>query len=397
MAEAFDPFWQAAASHVETLGIAPVRVFAPTGFAPLLPGCRTAAAAQGFEDLAALVLHKGRLEEVPPEILLGALDAFAPTFANEVFIVLSASGTPLAPDSRHLMGREALLAAALRAHHRKSLAPAAGARSTRTPATYMGQGRVLLETAFGHLMLVDGGDTAIVPHLIRDGWFDRNLTEVITGLLVPGMTFIDIGANFGTYSLIAAAEVGETGRVIAIEPAPPILALLGESVVMNGFAGHCDVLPVAVGAAEGVLTLYRFATRQGSNTMLADIAETAQAEYGEAITAVEVPSRTLDAIVAERGLARCDLVKIDVEGFEDQVLAGARETLSRFRPRLILEWHNGFFAGRPQAARDLHDLLTRELGYTLHRIGPGATSRAIAFEELLQHGHSDLLALPAGE
>lgn len=389
-----DPFWRAAADHVAGLGLPSACVFAPSGFEELLPGCRTPRSAPTATDASprALVLHKGRLETMPSAILLPALDALAPTFANEVFMVLADAGAPLAPDSRHLLARDALLAAALAAHERKAAAPAPLAPE-RMPATYVGQGRVLLESAFGHLMLVDGGDTAIVPHLIRHGWFDRNLTNLIGRLLAPGMTFIDIGANCGTYTIFGAGKVGPQGRVIAIEAAPRIAALLYESVVMNGFDGHCEVLRCAAGAQAGRVVLHQFANRQGGNTMLPHIAQRAIERQGDTVTTVEIECRTLDAVIAERSIDRVDLLKIDVEGFEREVLLGARETLRRFRPKLIVEWHNAFFDGRPEAARALYELLTAELGYRLHRIEPGATIRRVTFEELAD-GHSDLLCEP---
>ncbi len=386
-----DPFWQAAAAHVAGLGLPARAVFAPAGFEALLPGCRTRHSPPDGEAPRAVVLHKGRLDEVPSAILLPALDRLAPTFANEVFMVLADTGEPLAAGSRHVFARDVVLAAALAAHERRAAAPPA---PTRMPATYMGQGRVLLETAFGHLMLVDGGDTAIVPHLIRHGWFDRNLTNLIGSLLAPGMTFIDIGANCGTYTIFGAGKVGPQGRVIAVEASPRIAALLYESVVMNGLYGHCEVLPCAAGAEAGRVVLHQFANRQGGNTLLPHIAERAFERQGDTVTAVEIECRPLDAIIAERRLARIDLVKIDVEGFEHEVLLGARETLARYRPKLIVEWHNAFFDGRPEAARALYGLLTGELGYRLHRIEPGATTRPVTFEELAR-GHSDLLCEPS--
>lgn len=75
------------------------------------------------------------------------------------------------------------------------------------------------------------------------------------------------------------------------------------------------------------------------------------------------------------------------------MLLGARETIARFRPKLIVEWHNAFFHGRPGAAQALYDLLTEDLGYRLHRIEPGATTRPVTFEDLAR-GHSDLLCEP---
>ncbi len=108
-----DPFWRAAADHVAGLGLPAAAVFAPAGFETLLPGCRTPRSAPAAALPRVLVLHKGRMDEVPSAILLPAFDALAPSFANEVFMVLADTGEPLAPDSRHLLSRDALLAAAL--------------------------------------------------------------------------------------------------------------------------------------------------------------------------------------------------------------------------------------------------------------------------------------------
>jgi FkbM family methyltransferase len=261
-------------------------------------------------------------------------------------------------------------------------------------ATYMGDGRVLLQTIYGHLMLVNGSDTGIVPHLIRDGWFDRNITDIIFRLLEPGMTFIDIGANCGTYAVLGAAKVERSGRAIAIEASPRLAHLLQETIDLNGLTGHCDVLSCAAGAEPGKLVLHQMANRQGGSTLLKDIAERAASGLmGESLIATEVEVRTLDDIIAERDITRIDLIKIDVEGFEYEVLQGARATLHRFRPRMILEWHNAFFEGRQEVARALYDYLTVELGYQLHRIEQGATTRPVTLDDL-RHGHADVIAEP---
>lgn len=394
MLAAFDRKWKAAAAHLLGLGIRPEEVLAPAGFQTHLPGCSTAQDARGLAHMAALILHKGRLEQAPAEHLVFALDNFTLSFANEVFLVLTRTGEEISPDNPHRMERAQLLEKALLAHARQAQGKdAQGAkRAERAAAVYLGEKRVQLETAYGHVMLVDGDDIAIVPHLVRDGWFDRDLTDVIGSLLEPGMTFVDIGANFGTYTLIGAAQVGQQGRVIAVEPSPAIAALLSENVTVNGYAEHAKVLRCALGAEEGVQTLYEFATRKGSNTMLAQVAEEARAAYGEAITAIEVECRTLDAVIEAEAPERVDLIKIDVEGFEQQVLDGARATIARYRPRLIVEWHSDFFTDRPGAALALYDLLTKELGYRLRRIDADGKLRLIGFKDLLRHSHCDIVA-----
>jgi FkbM family methyltransferase len=395
MAPTDDPYWQATANHIRTLGVPATAVLGPSGFAALLPGCRTADGPPAADVPAVLALHKGRLDEVPSDLLRTAFDRYPVSFANEVFMVMSQAGAPVAADNPHVLPREALLAAAIEALERKVTAapPPPPQDRRRMPAVYVGQGRVLLETAFGHLMLVSGGDTAIVPHLIRDGFFDLNLTHIIDSMLVTGMTFIDIGANCGTYTIYGAGRVGREGRVIAIEAAPAISHLLQETVAMNGAEHWCEILHCAAGAEPGTLVLHTFAARQGGNTVLPEIADVAREALGETVVKVEIPCRTLDDIVAERDLKRIDLIKIDVEGFEREVLLGGRATLMRYRPKLIIEWHNAFFDKRPGSAQVLYDLLTNELRYSLHRIEQGATTRPVVLDDL-RHGHADLVALP---
>lgn len=393
MLAAFDDLWKAASAHIRASGVAFEDVLAPIGFGPLLPGCWTTENPHDAAQMAAAVMHKGRLEQVPPEHLLYALDHFTLTFANEVFLVYARHGEEIAADSPHRMDRLAMVERALLAHGEaaKSKGPV---RRERAPATLLGEGRLQLETAFGHVMFVDGNDIAIVPHLVRDGWFDFNMTEVIARLLGEGMTFIDVGANFGTYTLIGAAQVGASGRVLAFEPAPAIAALLSENVTVNGFATFATVMRCALGAQEGVQTLYEFAAQKGGNTLLPAIAEDAKVLLGETVTTQEVDCRTLDAVVAAEGLERVDLVKIDVEGFEAEVIEGARTTIARYRPRLIVEWHSSFFKDRPEAAQALYGLLTGELGYRLQRIDDDGTLRPVGFAQLMEFEHSDILAEP---
>ena len=389
MAEAHDPLWQAPADHINDLGIRAEKVLAPSDYRAVLPGCGTRCAAPRCEELEALVLHKGNLGEMPGDAIVQALDEFAPTFANEVFVVFTRGGEPL-EDHTHVPSRDWFLSTAL--NQRDTMYHIE--RPERMAASYVGHDRVLVETAYHRLMLVSGNDTGITPHLIRDGYFDRAITDMIREYLEPGMIFLDIGANFGTYTLIGADAVGHEGRVIAVEPAGEIGYLLKENVAMNGYGGMTSVERCAVGDEPGTLTLYEFSSRQGGNTVIPVVAQAAQETYGETVNTRDVPCRTLDEIVESHGLERVDLMKIDVEGFEYQAFLGAREMLKTHRPRIIMEWLGGFYKDREEIGRALWDLLTGELGYDLRLIEGNATTRPITFDELKTIQHSDLLAEP---
>lgn len=126
--------------------------------------------------------------------------------------------------------------------------------------------------------------------------------------LRAGDRMVDVGANVGVYAALAAGAAG--ARVLALEPAAETLPDLRAMVALNGLADRIDIRPVAAGAAPGVL---RFTTgRSTTNQAAAD-------------GAMEVPVETLDALC---GAAPPLLLKVDVEGAEPDVLAGAAALLA---------------------------------------------------------------------
>jgi FkbM family methyltransferase len=142
--------------------------------------------------------------------------------------------------------------------------------------------------------------------------------------LRPGMTFIDVGANKGDFTLLAARLVEESGTVISIEPEPENRSILQRSIELNRYE-NIRVLPVALSDSDGTANLQIGAT-SGAHTL--------SPEFNGART-VKVPTRTLDGIVAEQHLESVDMIKIDVQGFELAVLRGAAETL-RANPRIMM-------------------------------------------------------------
>jgi FkbM family methyltransferase len=131
--------------------------------------------------------------------------------------------------------------------------------------------------------------------------------------LKPGMTVADVGANKGDFTLLAASLVGPTGRVIAFEPDPDNQRWLNRSVEASGYR-NIDCVQAALGKSPGTATLHR-ANRSGWHTMLPGLQDRSEGQF-----AVQV--RTLDEF------APLDAVKIDVEGFEEQVLLGASRALA---------------------------------------------------------------------
>jgi FkbM family methyltransferase len=151
------------------------------------------------------------------------------------------------------------------------------------------------------------------------GTYEPAKHAMIRRYLRPGMTFIDVGANFGDFTLQAARLVGGTGRVIAIEPAPENHSYLQRSIELNGYS-HARALPIALSDREGSAELQILPLTTAHT--LAPLPP--QYNY---LPKVTVPIKTLDSIVAENQLERVDMVKIDVQELELEVLRGAEQTL----------------------------------------------------------------------
>lgn len=139
---------------------------------------------------------------------------------------------------------------------------------------------------------------------------------------------IDVGANIGIIAGQLASRTG--GPVWALEPVPRNVARLVALAEDNDLP--IVVFPVAVGASDGETTL----RLSGEGSGYASVT----ASWIDADT-MSVPLRSIDSLVAEHGApGRLSLVKIDVEGFESEVLAGARRTLAEHRPRLYVEFND---------------------------------------------------------
>jgi FkbM family methyltransferase len=153
--------------------------------------------------------------------------------------------------------------------------------------------------------------------LERNGHSNRIAIEVITSELKPGDVFVDIGANCGLFVVFAARKVGPRGRVIAIEPLPPMLARLKFNAAANGFA-NVSVFETAVGEAAGKATIHVSSSQFGH----ASLVGTEGAE-------LTVPVTPLLSIIETAGVQRIDALKIDIEGYEDRALVPFIRTAQR--------------------------------------------------------------------
>jgi FkbM family methyltransferase len=159
---------------------------------------------------------------------------------------------------------------------------------------------------------------------------NRTLAAVAAAVLPPDGVVFDVGANIGLSSLSIAPLVPR-GRIRAFELLPATARHLAANAAAEPL-GNIEPVASAVGAEPGRLALHPGANFSAGSHVVSD----QHANEGHVAT-VEVPVLTLDGFAEERGLDRLDLLKVDVEGFELDVLRGARRCLNRFRPVLFTE------------------------------------------------------------
>jgi FkbM family methyltransferase len=169
---------------------------------------------------------------------------------------------------------------------------------------------------------------------LAEGWYDHDwarpaVTTFLSdhGVLAPGATVFDFGAHQGIVALMLAREVGNAGRVIAIEAEPHNARIAAANRVLNS-AENLTVMHAAGAATEGTASF-----SEGLNGRID--------ERGVACN-IEVPTVTVDGLVDEHGMP--DLVFIDVEGYEGQVLRGATSTLADCSTSFVVEVHDAITA-----------------------------------------------------
>lgn len=186
-------------------------------------------------------------------------------------------------------------------------------------------------------------------------------------LLRPGDHVLDIGANVGFFTLLAARIVGPGGRVIALEPVPHNADALEANLRLNGF-GNVEVTRAAAGDHRGEIRLGLDHPDERERGVSGHYTE------GGARETISVPVTTVDERLA--GGPRLRLAKIDVEGAEPRVLAGMAATLAENPPDAILIEINGRALGRQGFDPNQVVAPLRRAGYELRAIGPTGRARA---------------------
>lgn len=181
----------------------------------------------------------------------------------------------------------------------------------------------LVETRYGR-MIVNRHDRFVGRSLQTYGEFSQGEIELFQRVLRPGATAIEAGANVGAHTLFLAQAVGPTGTVYAMEPQRVVFQTLCGNLALNSVP-NVQAMPVAVGSQPGTIVVPRLNYAVANNFGGVQLGQHQQGDT--------VPVITIDSLA----VTDCALLKIDVEGMEEDVLRGAQQTIDRCQPIIYAE------------------------------------------------------------
>lgn len=234
-----------------------------------------------------------------------------------------------------------------------------------------GEDLVLARILARHLMYLDVKDVSLAPHIAMNGYWEEWITVALHEYLRPGMNCIDVGANFGYYSVFFGGEIGGEGKLLAVEPNPKTTELLRKNLFVNGMAGFGEVAELAISDKkdEEVELVVPNKNEIGGASI--------KREGRPQDQVITVKTARLDDLAG--AWDRVDLIKIDAEGAEYEVWKGM-QNIVRENHDLILVME--FNSGRFDEGRNFLDEVVAA-GFELKFIDHDGEIKSVSTEKLL--------------
>lgn len=222
-------------------------------------------------------------------------------------------------------------------------------------------------TRVPHRVKLENGLDIIVPWcdqvgdaIARNGCFEPESVRELRRLLKPGMTFFDVGAHSGQYTLFASQLVGDSGQVHSFEPERTLAGWLQQSVELNHLK-NVTVNRTAVSDEVGEVAFF-----QASDASVNSIEKPREDLYDA--KPIRVPCTTLDHYLEKAGVDHVDIMKMDIEGAELKALQAAKRVFGADRkPQIIIEFAEGRQEEGGSSLQSLASFLVGH-GYRLDRI-----------------------------
>ncbi|WOX24682.1 FkbM family methyltransferase [Streptomyces solicathayae] len=255
---------------------------------------------------------------------------------------------------------------------------------------HLGYGSRPTRTAFRDLELTVPPSGSSITAGLLGGYYETIELDLFERLCAESRTVVDVGANLGVYSCLAARRLPPGGRVVAFEPVPENRALLRENVERNAARGAGEagvdvvVEPLAVGAAAGTAVL-RLARDCGQHFVTVD------GSRGVPVRQVALDDHLPGLLGDGPDRSPVDVLKVDTEGYEGHVLRGARRILAEDRPTLLVEYCRDTLTRAGFRVEEFADLLA-EVYDTIHVVdATAACVRTGAPRDLLTRPYGNRL------
>jgi len=164
-------------------------------------------------------------------------------------------------------------------------------------------------------------------------------THLIINEIKKGMVCLDLGSNIGYYAVIESNIIGELGKIFSVEPSPvnfPLLKLNLENQQLENFSVH----NIAIGDKNEEM---EFIVSEKSNWSKI---KTGNEKINPEDRIIKIPVKTLDFFVDENNIKKVDIIRMDVEGFEYNILLGSQKVLKKFKPKLFIEIHKMYLGNK---------------------------------------------------
>jgi FkbM family methyltransferase len=195
--------------------------------------------------------------------------------------------------------------------------------------------------------------------VLREGTYEPELTCVFRELLKPGQTFVDVGANEGWFSMLAAKIAGPSGRVLACEPQERLWPVILQNIASNRFC-NVRLFPFGLSAEPGRTQIALYPSLNTGSSHIG----TAKRRW-EKTQSVELVR--LDSVLEGAGVPAVDLLKIDVEGYEHEVLLSAGAHLGTTIKTIVVELHPPQLEALGSSEKAVIGLLEAK-GYVCHAV-----------------------------
>lgn len=242
---------------------------------------------------------------------------------------------------------------------------------------------IVVECGKGGRFLVPCLREPVAFELLINGAYESETLALLLRAASGNGVFVDVGANIGAFTVPLAKQLN-CGTVVAIEASPTVYPYLARNIELNDLRNvrlhHCAAL-------DHDLDTVAFYEASKDHFGMGALA----AQFSG--KAVSVTARTLDSILAEDGIDKVDILKVDVEGFEGRVFAGAMKLLTGSRaPTIIFEFCD-WAERRVQNARIGHaQRFLQDLGYSIYRVADFMSLRSQPIRKPLVEGYEQLVA-----